>query len=1388
MRAPIVFQRFFWIACLAIPALLLGVWFVFTYFSDSSTGQTLAAPSKSAQKPPAACAADPYIVGTDYQQGDQVKNLDRYFECWKDDEAPLGPGSWAWCKQAVYAPGKPENSANWPDAWKELECGGFEGNRLSLNFATLNGKAPLKEAVIGVARADQVVTGVLRCKAQEIPISAKANETLDIDGLKACDYQLVMDVADGFAPLNTPRIVSFKEDEGDHQTLTVKYRPPIDIGKLSGLPGIKIEMFAQGLIQPRQMAMGKRVLYVGSSAIPSYVYDGKIADMIYALPLDDAGKPTGIYVIASGLEEPHGVAYRDGDLYYSTTGGLYRLSNADENYKDPKPERVLNFPADDTLFPLPSQASGSSTRIWHMKHPLHFNPLDPTDKGLYTAVGTPCNLCMIPADGRYGALLRYDLETGKAQVLAKGIRNTVGFDWNPKTREIWFSDNNRQGFPNPDEVNRISGQGQHFGVPYRFGKDTPGFTKEEFENPGVVQPPLVPGAIVSDKSLEQINSQDYVPAVFALGTNTAPLGVKFWDGYPTQGDTQRLLVALHGAGSTERPGMDVRMLTIQGGTRVVNQIPLINHSVQDLDQNDVYALNGSTGRPTDFLELADKSLLISDDVAGMIYRVRYDAGAVLDTQLALRPMLVPAPELDDEMISGYLISPGGNSRLFHVSWHPSDSEAGLVLKGLSYGDYQLKLNDVKNWIPQVRTTHFTLSAANKTKSINLQYRERPIKLEVKVTVPAPQKPASVTDDQWTITLRNKADLAEQPRTVNVPWGGSVTQILNYGQYEILYPFYAKEKPQPERVSVVIDESSEDMSILPMSYRKVEELGPVVLAETCTKCHAVEYFNSLRMALAWSVAGQDALVKQIKSMPVAGHCDTTCASEISKHLYNVVWAPYLDPAESYGERQLRLLTPAEYAASVKDILDVELNPEKLPADKSEKDFKYPGEADKGILQTEDVKLFYDMALFVAAKVAPEQLASLKLARQPDLVTALGYRLFRRPLSDAEHARYKSLLDKDGQAGLVAGMLLSPNFLYRSELGQTVAGRSTVFKLTPFELATALSYAFEGTTPGTDLLAKAERNELETSQQIGAEIERMMRSERGVEQFNRFVSYYIKTNRGVQEKPGLTAAMVQLMAREQYLLTRNVMLDGQGTLNELLNPGYTYLNAPLAAHYGISGVSGETLHKVAVDEKRGGLLHLGLTQAATSDYQATSLVKRGIMIREQMFCREFGAPVEPDPTGPDYPARAITTREHWDLVNGEQASGGRCWQCHQYMNDTGSSMEHYDAAGRYRSEEPAHNYAQYPQMLPIKSSGPFLSATGTEQINDVRDIAKMIPRHPASLFCMADSYFRFAFGNKSDEATSGTVKAIADGLQASGSLREMLRALGTSNAFLYKTERE
>jgi len=329
---------------------------------------------------------------------------------------------------------------------------------------------------------------------------------------------------------------------------------------------------------------------------------------------------------------------------------------------------------------------------------------------------------------------------------------------------------------------------------------------------------------------------------------------------------------------------------------------------------------------------------------------------------------------------------------------------------------------------------------------------------------------------------------------------------------------------------------------------------------------------------------------------------------------------------------------------------------------------------------------------------------------------------------------------------------------------------------------------GTTPSEALMRQAEQGQLETPEQVGAMAQQMLMSEQGIAQFNRFISYYIKTSRDIQEKPGLAPEVIQSMRQEQARLVGEVLKTG-AAFDALFNPGYTYLDQKLAAHYGIAGVTGDDMRKVAVDDRRGGLLHLGATQAATSDYQATSLVKRGIMIREQLLCREFGAPVDADPQEPQYPPRAITTRERWDLVNGEHASEGRCWQCHKYMNDTGSSMENYDASGRYRETEQAYNHAQFPGQVKIDAAGPFISNTGLENwanVHNVRDIARLLPTNITAQTCMADSYFRFMFGNKVSAGSVATLKSAAESLKSNGSLIQMIRELATSPVFLKRQE--
>ncbi|NES11374.1 DUF1592 domain-containing protein [Pseudomonas laurentiana] len=773
-------------------------------------------------------------------------------------------------------------------------------------------------------------------------------------------------------------------------------------------------------------------------------------------------------------------------------------------------------------------------------------------------------------------------------------------------------------------------------------------------------------------------------------------------------------------------------------------------------------------------------------MVGVIYRVSFDAKEWMQAGHGAAPSTYCCARYPraDQMVSGTLIDPDGRNRMFQVAWGSPD----LQIYGLKPGTYTVQLNDVADWIPVTRRSTFTFNSSaqpstridSQTRAVKLEYRKRPTHVEVEATLKAPAKPASVNDEFWKVTVLSK-NTGATPREVRVPWGGEAKEILNYGEYDFIYPYYPRALPEPSKATLLINEESSDVELTAINYRTVTDLGQEVLTKTCSTCHSIDYFNDQNKAITWSNAGSDALIKQIMSMPVSGHCDATCASEISRHLFDVVWAPYLNPQESYGTRQLRLLTPTEYANSVQDLLGVTINPEKLPADKSPKTFKYPGDADYGVLQADNVKALYDMAWFVANAAAANT----------ETVADLGHKVFRRVLSSEERSRYQRVKDEHGQTSLIAAMLLSPNFLYRSELGSADAQRSGTYTLTPDELATALSFAILGTTPDIALLRKAEQGQLSTPEQIGAQVDHMLRSDRGVEQFNRFISYYIKTNRGAQEKPGLSSSLIQDMTAEQYRLVRDVLTNGDGSFNALFNPGFTYLNQALAEHYGIAGISGTDMRKVTVDNRRGGLLHLGLTQAATSDYQATSLVKRGIMVREQLFCREFGAPVDTMPGEPEFPSRAVSTRERWDMVNGKEASQGRCWQCHQYMNDTGAAMEHYDATGRYRTHENAYNYGQFPVQLPINAAGPFVDNTGYTEwahVQDVRDIARLIPTNNVAQSCMADSYFRFAFGNEPDAGTAGTVKALSDGLKTSGSLTGMIRNLATSNAFLHKKGRD
>ncbi|MFL9881653.1 PQQ-dependent sugar dehydrogenase [Paraburkholderia agricolaris] len=342
---------------------------------------------------------------------------------------------------------------------------------------------------------------------------------------------------------------------------------PIERIKLP--PGFHIEVLSDALPSARGMALSpKGILYIGS-------LDGHV----YALELRD-GHVTARHVITSGLETPAGVAWRDGALYVSAVSKILRFDAIDAHLNDPPKPAVVT----DTL----------PTETHHGWKFIAFGP----DGKLYVPQGAPCNVCLKDRD-RFGLIGRMNPDGSHYEVVARGIRNTVGFAWHPVTHELWFTDNGRDlmGDDVPDDkLNRAPRAGMDFGFPYCHGGDTP---DPEF---GKDHP-----------------CSAFTPPVVKLGAHVASLGMRFYTGSMFPGTYRdNIFIAEHGSWNRSK----------KVGYRVVR---VITNPDGSNARQEVFAEGwlqpGETvwGRPADVQPMPDGSLLISDDYAGAVYRVTYSA-------------------------------------------------------------------------------------------------------------------------------------------------------------------------------------------------------------------------------------------------------------------------------------------------------------------------------------------------------------------------------------------------------------------------------------------------------------------------------------------------------------------------------------------------------------------------------------------------------------------------------------------------------------------------------------------------------------------------------------------------------------------------------------------
>jgi glucose/arabinose dehydrogenase len=333
--------------------------------------------------------------------------------------------------------------------------------------------------------------------------------------------------------------------------------------------GFEITLFADDVPNARSLALGDNgVIYVGTRQQGS----------VYALQDSDGdGVADRRFELAKDLYMPNGVAYRNNQLFVATTDRILRFDDISEHLENP-PEPIVIF----------DQLPSDKHHGWKY---LRFGP----DGKLYTAVGAPCNICQ-PEKSIYATLVRLNDDGSQFEILASGIRNTVGFDWQPGTGDLYFTDNGRDYLGDdlpPDELNRWHSRGQHFGYPFCHGGN-------------VVDPEL--------SGNRQCN--EFVAPEWRFKAHIAPLGVQFYTGnrFPSRFKNQ-LFVAQHGSWNRSKPlGYRVALIKFNNDKPIKEQSFISGWLTKD---------DKVLGRPTDILQMPDGSLLITDDTLGVIYRVDY---------------------------------------------------------------------------------------------------------------------------------------------------------------------------------------------------------------------------------------------------------------------------------------------------------------------------------------------------------------------------------------------------------------------------------------------------------------------------------------------------------------------------------------------------------------------------------------------------------------------------------------------------------------------------------------------------------------------------------------------------------------------------------------------
>jgi hypothetical protein len=413
-----------------------------------------------------------------------------------------------------------------------------------------------------------------------------------------------------------------------------------------------------------------------------------------------------------------------------------------------------------------------------------------------------------------------------------------------------------------------------------------------------------------------------------------------------------------------------------------------------------------------------------------------------------------------------------------------------------------------------------------------------------------------------------------------------------------------------------------------------------------------------------------------------------------------------------------------------------------------------------------------------------------------VTSFGRRAFRRPLSDAEIDGYlhgtgklEGALDYAIETGdfhtavhsVVWSMLQDPQFLYRVEIGTPVSGQPGVYQLSPFELASRLSYFIWGSMPDDALLDRAAAGGLATPEARKEEAQRLLSDERAHRRITRFHSMWL----GYEILPHGGELAAGMQAETEALIER-VIFDDDLPWAQLFTFEETFLTQAMAEHYGLAAPSDPAGGWVAYgDSGRAGLFSHGSFLSIGARFEDTSPVQRGLVIRERLFCHDIDDP--PPEVDTDTPPEATEAGGFCKIDRFDQLiTNEGCVSCHNLINPLGYGLENYDQFGVYRTHEP--DLASTPEdesTCEIPGLGSFEGG----EFRGPKELGQLALETGLIQQCLSTQLYRFVTGRAELDSTDHKiVETIQERMAAADgnfTFNELVLEVVSQDAFAYRS---